>query len=150
MWSSRRVLCLSRIRCSKLPKFKNTFFIETNQKFCGFLLKFPNFPRNCQWCSLKARGLIFKIIAICIHILIPVKTEFTKTSKDVNFILCPPCAKQFQKYIGLIRVKGLDPMPPQGLSSMGGPPPHQTLGPPSPIGPPPIFKIFLHASRTFR
>ena len=47
--------------------------------------KIQEFSKNSQGRSLKARGLIFWILALDIRIEAPVKTEFAKSIKMVDF-----------------------------------------------------------------
>ena len=45
----------------------------------------PEFSKNSQGMSLKARGLKFWFLALYIHILAPVKTECAKSIKMADF-----------------------------------------------------------------
>ena len=47
--------------------------------------KITDFSMTSQGTSLKARGLIFMIIAINIHIYTSVKTEFAKSIHNEDF-----------------------------------------------------------------
>ena len=47
--------------------------------------KITNFSKIPQGTGLKVRGRIFWILVIYIHILTPVKTEFAKRIKMVDF-----------------------------------------------------------------
>ena len=60
-------------------KFKNTFFQIAKLRFSTIFENIPEFSKNSQGMSLKARGLIFWFLALYIHILAPVKTEFAKS-----------------------------------------------------------------------
>ena len=62
-------------------KFKNTFFQIAKLKFSTIFENIPEFSKNSQGMSLKARGLIFWFLALYIRILAPVKTEFEKSLK---------------------------------------------------------------------
>ena len=71
--------------------------------------KFPEFSKNSQGTSLKARGLKFLILPLYMHILAPVKTEFAKSIEMVDFregwfFDFPPTEQLFWKYPGIIRV----------------------------------------------
>ena len=65
-------------------KFKNTFFQIAKLRFSTIFEKIPEFSKNSQGRSLKARGLIFWFLAFHILILAPVKTEFEKNHKMVG------------------------------------------------------------------
>ena len=67
-----------------MAKFKNTFFQIAKLRFLTGIEKIPEFSKNSQGRSLKARGLIFWFLALYIHILALVKTEFEKIIKMVG------------------------------------------------------------------
>ena len=55
-------------------KFKNTSFQIAKLRFLMIFEDIPEFSKNSQRMSLKARGLIFWFLALHIRILAPVKT----------------------------------------------------------------------------
>ena len=79
-----RALYLSWFNRGGPIKFKNTFFQIAKLRFSTIFENIPEFSKNSQGMSLKARGLIFWFLALYIHILAPVKTEFGKIIKIVG------------------------------------------------------------------
>ena len=65
--------------CGCPTEFKNTFFQIAKLRFSTIYEKIPEFYKNSQGRSLKARGLIFWFLALYISILAPVKTECEKS-----------------------------------------------------------------------
>ena len=62
-------------------KFKNIFFQIAKLRFSTIFENIPEFSRNSQGMSLKARGLIFWFLALYIRTLAPVKQNLKKTLK---------------------------------------------------------------------
>ena len=80
--TKNRALVLSRFNRGSLTKFENAFF---QKRFMSIFNKITDFSKTSQGICLKARGLVFWILVIHIHILTPVKTDLAKHIKIVNF-----------------------------------------------------------------
>ena len=93
-----RALYLSRFSRGSPTKFENAIFQIAKLRFSRISVKIPDFSKNSLGKSLKARDLISQILTIYIHILTPVKTEFEKSLRIVDFRGpddCPPQDKLF-------------------------------------------------------